>query len=87
VKVKVIAIREDAMKGKVKILRIVKAMQIFLLGCQIELKRKRLELMIKVQNTFSSDSVVRKSNELSKLGIKWMALSADTEQNIVRDWS
>jgi hypothetical protein len=78
---KVIAIREDAMKGKVKALRILKAMQMFLIGVEIEIMRKFLELKIRVKKNLTSSSVIRLSNNLSRLGIKWMILSASTQRS------
>ena len=69
------------MKGKVKVLRICKAIQILLLGCQIEIKRKRLGLLVKVHKTLSSESIITESNKLSKLGVKWMNLSRDARHN------
>lgn len=69
------------MKGKVKALRILKAMQMFLIGVEIEIMRKFLELKIRVKKNLTSSSVIRLSNNLSRLGIKWMILSASTQRS------
>ncbi len=66
------------MKGKVHLLRILKAIHVLSLGIQIELKRKQLELVVRMSKDLSSDSVIRENNALSKLGIKWMNLGMET---------
>jgi len=74
------------MKGKIKTVRIIRAFQILLIGIEIEFLRKILELTILIQKNFTSESVIRKSNELSRLGIKWMLLSAETQCSPVQGW-
>lgn len=67
------------MRVGINMLRVKKALRMIFLGFRIEAKRKSLEVLVLLCKTMSSEIVVRKNNELSKLGIKWMNLSKRSE--------
>ena len=73
------------MKGKGKVYRIAKAIQMLMLGVGIEVMRKILEIKIGIKKNFTSESVIRMSNNLSRLGVKWMILSNVTQYSPVME--
>jgi|GEM_PF-3359114 len=75
------------MKMKVKAMRIVRSIQLLLIGIEIEVNRKLLGFAIMIKKSLTSDLVIRISNGLSRLGIKWMHLCAEVRWSPpLREW-
>jgi hypothetical protein len=71
--------------GRERLYHIIKAVQVFALGCLIEIKRKRIGLKIVKQKNLSSESILKANISLSKLGNRWMELKAANENDNKKD--
>lgn len=73
--------------GKERLYHIIKAVQVFTLGCLIEIRRKHFGLKIDTLKNFSSESAIRANERMSKLGNRWMelrmALERERDKNFV----
>lgn len=74
------------MPMKARFYHVIKALQVFTLGCLIEIRRKQFGWMIDANKNFSSESTIRANESMSRLGNKWMELRQAIERDKEKDF-